>query len=126
MFFSWRKQSQSGQRERKQKYGEEVPKEVPAVPSKDGQPDLSGSATASPPQTDDFRHTTPGPPMQPPPKEGRLPPTPKDMNIFGGGSVEKHAPRLPPTVGSAFLNFPCSLAKNQFANRQFAREWLQG
>ena len=64
--------------------------------------------------------------MQPPPKEGGLPPTPKDTNIFGGGSADKRVPRLPPAVGGAFLNFPCSLAKIQFANRQFAREWLQG
>ena len=51
---------------------------------------------------------------------------PQNTNIFGGGSVDRHAPKLLPTIGGAFTHIPRSLAKTQLAYRQFAREWLQG
>ena len=77
---------------------------------KEGQPGLPGSTAALPPQTNAPRSTTPGPSAQSPPKEeGKLPPMPKETNIFGGGIIDKPAPMLPPAVGSAFPNFPRSL-----------------
>lgn len=93
---------------------------------KEGQPDLSRGTASSQLQINTSSIETPGPPTQPPPKEGRLPPTQKDTNIFGVGGVDKDAPNLPPTIGGAFPHIPRSLAKTQTANRQFTREWLHG
>ena len=76
------------------------------VTTKEGQPDLSGSTTSLPLQTNAPRRTTLGPSTQPPPKVGaKSPPIPNETRGVGGGTTNKSATRLPLTVGSMFPTF---------------------
>ena len=81
------------------------------VAPEEGQPDLSGTTTESPPQTNGSHRATPGPSTQPPPKGGKPPPM-QETSVFGGGIIDKPAPRLPLTVGSVFPHFTCTLLEN--------------
>ena len=86
------------------------------VTTEGGQPDLPGGTAAAPLQIDTPSSSCPitrEPPTRPPSKEnGKLPPTLKETNILGGGIIDKPAPWLPLTVGSAFPHFARALVEN--------------